>query len=276
MKRPRVIIIRNADKTEAETSLGFVVDTVSRQADVLGTGVIADTASLADKDPDRIILLGGDGSILAVARALDKKQVPIAGVNFGKLGFLAEYSLDDVAEHLEAMLTDDSIVTSRMMIEADIVREGKKIAHSLAVNDCVVHAGPPFRMIELSVSVDGNQLTNSNSDGLVLATPSGSTAYNMSVGGPILQPGTRVIAISPISPHSLTHRPLVVTGDSTIEVLARRATAGTTVVVDGQVSFNFKNDDRLVVKRADQEFKLVHNPAQPRWYTLTKKLKWGQ
>ncbi|MHC4442463.1 MAG: NAD(+)/NADH kinase [Planctomycetota bacterium] len=275
-KRPSVIVIRNPEKPEAASALEGVVRTLSPKADVLGTGVIDDTDSLADKGPNRVIVLGGDGSILAVARALGDRQVPIVGVNFGKMGFLAEYSLEDVTKYIQALIEDDSIVTSRMMIEAVIMRDGEEIARSLAVNDCVVHAGPPYRMIQLSISVDGDHLTNANSDGLVLAAPSGSTAYNMSVGGPIVQPGTRVMVISPISPHSLTHRPLVVTGDSTIEVMAHHATAGTTVVVDGQVPYSFRIGDRLIVRQADHDFKLVHNPAHPPWYTLTQKIKWGQ
>jgi len=275
-QRSRVVIIRNPDKPDVEANLNSVVDTVSQAAEVLDTGVIADTARLSELNPDRIIVLGGDGSILAVARALNDRQVPIAGVNFGKLGFLAEYSLEDVGLYLDALLSDPSIVTSRMMIEAVLTRNGSQIARSLAVNDCVIHAGHPYRIIELSISVDGDHLTDANGDGLVLSTPSGSTAYNMSVGGPILQPGTRVIAISPISPHSLTHRPLVVKQDSRIEVRTRRANPGTTMVLDGQVAINFRVGDCLTVTHAKHDFHLVHNPAQPHWYTLTRKLKWGQ
>jgi len=274
--RPSVIIIRNPDKPEAEATMTSLVAAMGQRARVLATGVLAETESLAEAGPDRIIVLGGDGSILAVGRALGNRQVPMVGVNFGKLGFLAEFSLEDVEVHLDAILTDATIVSRRMMIEATVTRDGARVARSLAVNDCVVHAGPPYRMIELFISVDGDHLTNVSGDGLVLATPSGSTAHNMSVGGPIVQPGTRAIVLSPISPHSLTHRPLVVARDSTIEVLAGQVNKGTTVVIDGQVSLPVQTGDRLTVRRYPHDFQLVHNPGQPRWYTLTQKLGWGQ
>ncbi len=275
-RRRRVAIIRNPNKPEAEATLTSLARVLGQQADVVATGVIADAESLAGTNPDRIIVLGGDGSILAVVRALRDRQVPIAGINFGKLGFLAEFSLDELQQQLDAVLNDPAIVSSRMMIDAAISADGSRIAQSVVANDCVVHAGPPYRMIELSISVDGDHLTRVSGDGLVLATPSGSTAHNMSVGGPIVQPGIRAIILSPISPHSLTHRPLVVVGDSVIEVVACRVNSGTTVVIDGQVSLPLNEGDRLTVRRWPHDFQLVHSPAQPKWHTLTTKLKWGQ
>lgn len=275
-QRPRVAIIRNPDKPDAEATLASVVQDVSTRADVVTTGVLDEAESLASQRLDRVIVLGGDGSILAVARALADRQTPIVGVNFGKLGFLAEFSVEELAEQLEPILSDDRIVSRRMMLETAIARNGDQIARSLAANDCVVRAGPPYRMIDLAITVDGEHLTHLSGDGLVLATPSGSTAHNMSAGGPIVQPGTHGIVLSPISPHSLTHRPLVVAGDATIEVIASRVNPGTTVVIDGQVSLPLAQRDRLTVHRADHDFQLVRNPAQPKWHTLTAKLGWGQ
>ena len=272
----RVAILRNPDKPEAEAILASLVARLNDRAEVAATGLVADAESLAQARPDRIIVLGGDGSILAVARALEHQQVPIVGVNFGKLGFLAEFTLDELFENIDAILDDPAVVSRRMMIEATITRDGATVTRSLAVNDCVVHAGPPYRMIELSISVGTHHLTNVSGDGLVLATPTGSTAHNMSVGGPILQPGTQAIVLSPISPHSLTHRPLIVEAESTIEVTACRVNPGTTVVVDGQVSLPLYVGDRLSVQRSDHYFQLVQNPGQPPWHTLTTKLKWGQ
>ena len=162
------------------------------------------------------------------------------------------------------------------MIEATIRQNGGQTTHSVAANDCVFHAGAPHRMIELSAAVDGVELTRFSGDGLVLATPSGSTAHNMSVGGPIVQPETCAIVLSPISPHSLTHRPLVVAGDSVIEVKAVRVNPGTTLVIDGQVPMPVGAGDRVTVRRWPHDFQLVQNPAQPKWHTLTTKLKWGQ
>ena len=143
------------------------------------------------------------------------------------------------------------------------------------MNDCVIQAGPPFRMIELAVSVDGAELTRFAGDGLIIATPGGSTAHNMSAGGPILQPGLDAIVITPICPHSLTFRPIAVEGDSIIRVVATAVNEGTTARVDGQVSTVFHAGDELIVKRSHQSFQLVRNRANPPWHTLVTKLHWG-
>lgn len=276
MTRPRVVVIYNPDKPHVEATKATLVEDLRRRIDVVATGAIAETTRLAESNPDRLIVLGGDGSILAVVRALKERQVPIIGVNFGKLGFLAEFTAEELDKNLTVAVGDSAIVSPRMMITAEIAGNGRQAAQSVAVNDCVVQAGPPFRMIELSVSVNRDHLTNISGDGLVLATPNGSTAHNMSVGGPILQPETRAIVLSPISAHSLTHRPLVFAGDSVIEVVACSVNDGTTLVIDGQVSLPVHVGDRITVRRWPADFQLVRNPAQAKWHTLTTKLKWGR
>ncbi len=274
--KPKVLILRNPDKPEAATTADQLGETIAKAAEIVGTGVLVDAASLKTHHPDRIIVLGGDGSILAVARELGEQQVPIAGVNLGKLGFLAEFSTADLTRHLDAILREPGIVSSRMMLDATVRKPDRQTLHALAVNDCVVHAGPPYRMIDLSIAVNGKHLTDFSGDGLIVATPSGSTAHNMSVGGPIVQSDVRAIILTPIGAHSLTHRPLVVSGQSEITVTVRRANSGSMAVIDGQVPLPVREGDHLVVHRANCEFQLVHNPDQPRWYTLTTKLKWGQ
>jgi NAD+ kinase len=272
----RVIMIHNPAKTEAKAATALVAASVERHAQIQATGVVDDTASLARKNPDRIVVVGGDGSILAVARLLADRQIPIIGVNVGKLGYLAEFSPEDVEQHLPAILDDASHVSRRMMIEGTVTRNGQTTENLLAVNDLVVLAGPPFRMIELGITVDGEHLTSVRGDGIVLATPSGSTAHNMSVGGPIIQSEVQAISVAPMSPHSLTHRPLVVSGDSVVDITAHHANKGTTVVVDGQVSLPLNAGDHLTVQRFAHDFQLVRNPAQHHWHTLIQKLKWGQ
>jgi NAD+ kinase len=274
--RPRVVIVRNPTKPEAEATLGSLVQGLEARAELVGNGVVADTPELVAHNPARVIVLGGDGTILAVARAMRDRQIPIVGVNFGKLGFLAEFSQDDVLRHLDAVLSDDTIVSRRIMLQAEVRENGTVHFRSVAVNDCVVHAGPPYRMINLSLTVGGDPLTEFSGDGLVIATPCGSTAHNMSVGGPMVQSEVPAIIITPISPHSLTHRPLVVAGDAVVEVHARQVNGGTSVVIDGQEMHQLVAGQCLVLQRHTQDFLLVHNPTQPRWYTLTKKLRWGQ
>lgn len=272
----RVILVYNPGKTAAKAATTLVAGEIEQHAQIQATGTVDDTATLARKNPDRIVVIGGDGSILAVARLLADHQAPIIGVNVGKLGYLAEFSPEDVRQHLPAILNDASHVSRRMMVEGTVTRNGKSTEHLLAVNDLVVLAGPPFRMIELGITVDGDHLTSVRGDGIVLATPSGSTAHNMSVGGPIIQPEVRAISVAPMSPHSLTHRPLVVSGDSVVEITAHHANKGTTVVVDGQVFLPMNAGDRLTVRRFAHDFQLVRNPAHHDWHTLIQKLKWGQ
>ena len=276
MDRPRVVILRNPAKPDAQAKLASLVERLASCAKVVGTGVIEEAAQLLRERMERILVLGGDGTILAVARELGPRQVPIIGVNFGKLGFLAEFSLEEVTAQLDRVLSDPRLVSRRMMIQASTQRDGATREELIAVNDVVLHGGPPYRMIDLSITVDGDHLTQFSGDGLILATPCGSTAHNMSAGGPIVQSEIRAMIITPISPHSLTHRPLVVSGESRIEVLAQRVNEGTSVVADGQKSIPLQAGDLLVVQRHPHDFQLVHNPAQPRWYTLIKKLRWGR
>jgi NAD+ kinase len=273
---PHVAILRNPSKPDARQKMTALVDLIGDRAKVIATGVIDEAVNLRDERLDRVFVLGGDGSVLSVTRALNNHQSPIIGVNFGKLGYMAEFSFDEIEAHLDAMLTEPGLISHRMMMDCEVTCDGDRRCRSLAVNDVVVHAGPPFRMIELAISVNGTHLTSVFGDGLVLATPNGSTAHNLSVGGPIMQSAVRALAITPISPHSLTHQPLVVEGDSVIDVVAKQANEGTTAVVDGQESWSIHPGDRLRVRRSETDFLLVQNPIQPRWFPLTKKLKWGQ
>jgi len=274
--QPKVAIVRNPSKAEAEAVLASLVASIGRFADVTATGTIAETEELLRTAPDRILVLGGDGSILAVARAMEGRQVPVVGVNFGKLGYLAEYNVDEVNQYLDAILNDPTLISRRMMIQACVLSPDGKVFESVAVNDCVIHAGPPYRMVELLILVDGEQITTVLGDGLVLSTPTGSTAHNMSAGGPIVHSEVSAIVLTPLSPHSLTHRPLVVSGCSTITVVARQVNEGTTVAVDGQVSVPLHTGDQLIVRRHPRDFLLVRNPTRTGWHTLTTKLKWGQ
>ncbi|HON68862.1 MAG TPA: NAD(+)/NADH kinase, partial [Phycisphaerae bacterium] len=148
--RPKVIILRNPTKPAAEAKLASLIDCLSQRAEVIATGVVGEPWRSASARPDRVIVLGGDGSILAVVREMGDEQIPVVGVNFGKLGYLAEFSIEDLARNLDAVLSDDSIVSRRMMIDAVVTSNGGEIKRDRAVNDCVVHAGPPYRMIELS------------------------------------------------------------------------------------------------------------------------------
>jgi len=272
----RIVILHNPAKPDARNVLDRLVDAIGPHAEITATGSIAEAARCAEPRPDRVIVLGGDGSILAVARALGERQVPIVGVNLGKLGYLAEFGAEDVLQHLEAVLTNPDVISTRMMLDLSATRDGQPIFHSLAINDVVIHAGPPYRMIELSIEVDRSHLTRFHGDGLVLATPSGSTAHNMSVGGPLVQAEVRAMVLSPIAPHSFTHRPFVFAGHEVIEIHVRQANEGTTLVVDGQISLSLAPEDHITACQAQVDFQLVRNPSKPKWHTLIEKLRWGR
>jgi NAD+ kinase len=273
MPKPRVYILANPDKEGASRILADLCEWIGDRVELVGAETTRDYSGIASARPDRIIVLGGDGTILGVARALEEHQAPIVGVNLGKLGYLAEFSIDDLKDTFDRVVSSDNAISKRMMLEVTL---NSPAARSLALNDCVVHAGPPFRVIELEVQVDGAHLTTVSGDGLIIATPSGSTAHNMSAGGPILQPGIRAFVLTPLSPHSLTHRPLVVEYDSTIQVTVSQANTGTVVAIDGQATLPLQAGASLTIKRSPIEFRLMRNPKNNRFHTLVTKLQWGQ
>ncbi len=272
----RVYILANPDKPEAVAALEQVGSLVSKTCELIGAECGTDGQAAVDAKADRIIVLGGDGSLIGVARSLGSNQIPLIGINMGKLGFLAEFSIDEVDADFARFLKDDTLITQRTMLRVDISSNGRSAESLLAVNDCVVQAGPPFRIIELGVSIGRTRLTVVGGDGMIVCTPGGSTGHNLSAGGPIMQSGVEAIIITPLNPHSLTHKPLVVEGEAEIEIEAIRANEGTTLIIDGQVSCDFSEGDRVTVRRADSDCLIVRNPRHTRWHKLVSKFHWGR
>jgi NAD+ kinase len=277
VRKPRVFLLGNPAKPDIRTLLDRLAEDVRDCVDVVGTATTEALATARSAAYDLLVVFGGDGTLLGVARAVIDRGVPIAGVNIGKLGFLAEFDLESIRDYLCSLTTLPPPSSTRSVLEVRLERRAGSAAETgLAINDCVVHAGPPFRMITLGVLVDGAWLTEILGDGLVLSTPSGSTAHNMSAGGPVLMSGVRGIGITPICPHSLTHRPLVVEASAHIEVRAIHCNDGTTASLDGQVTIPLREGDRLLARRYENALKLVTCPGRPRWHTLTTKMRWGQ
>ncbi len=272
----RVFILGNPDKAVVHDAIGQVRAFAEKYCEVVGAATGLDAAVALDAGAEFIIVLGGDGTILAVSRSLAERQIPLVGVNFGKLGYLAEFNIDELEAHLKVLLRDDTLVSERAILECCVLRDEVPCFDSLAVNDCVIQAGPPFRVIDMAVRINGDHLTTIVGDGLIVCTPMGSTAHNLSAGGPILQGGVLGIALTPLSPHSLTHRPLVVEYLAEIEIEVQRANHGTAVLFDGQVTFSLRAGDRIRVQRFPACLKLVRNPANPKWHGLVTKLHWGQ
>lgn len=228
------------------------------------------------KDADFAVVFGGDGSIIAAARQVSRTQVPVVGVNIGKLGYLAEFSVEELKSFFPRLRAGNTQIERRMMLLCQVMRNGIERFRSTAVNDVFITAGPPFRMIELKMFVDGQHLSDCVSDGLVSATPTGSTAYSLSAGGPVLSQKMQGIVITPICPHSLSFRPIVIRPDSIIEIKGTRLNKGTTVSIDGQVSLDLEKNDVVRVQRDEQDFLVVNNPLRNEWDTLSTKLGWAE
>ncbi len=246
---------------------------VSQHAQLAGTGF--EFSSAAEK-ADVVIVLGGDGTLISVARAMGDSQIPLVGVNFGKLGFLTPFSLEELIEDFDEVIAANAPTTRRMMLVATVTKaSGQSIFESVCLNDCVIHAGPPFRMISLAVQLDGRQLTQLDGDGLIVCTPTGSTAHNMSAGGPILMAEVDGMVLTPINPHSLTHRPIVINAEGKLAVEITECNPGTTAIIDGQVPCSLEEGDRVDLRAADLRASIVLNPRSAKWQHLVSKLHWG-
>lgn len=225
---------------------------------------------------DLAISVGGDGTLLNAARSLTDAGVPVLGVNRGRLGFLADVMPAEMASRLDRVLGGQYEVEERTLLHAEVYREGECLHESDALNDVVIHKYDIARMIELETRIDGLFLNCQRSDGLVLATPTGSTAYALSGGGPILHPTLQAIVLVPICPHALTNRPIVVNDNALIEVVIHGDnTCEAQVTCDGQVKFPLDTGDRIRVCRKQKTLKLIHPPGHDYYEVLREKLRWG-
>lgn len=275
-KTPRVYLLGNPDKPEVAQALDDLKSFVASHCDVVGAAPRLDGRAAVDAATDRVVVLGGDGTLIGVARSLGADQIPLIGVNVGKLGFLTEFSIDEFKAACPQALTDDGLIGHRMVLETSVRRNGGVTHTNLAINDCVIQAGPPFRIIRLGISIGGRHLTEVAGDGLIVSTPSGSTGHNLSAGGPIMQADVDAIILTPLNPHSLTHKPLVIEHAATIEIEARNVNEGTTAITDGQVSHVLSQGDRITIRRFRRDLLLVRNPRYARWHNLVSKLHWGK
>ncbi|MHC4627882.1 MAG: NAD(+)/NADH kinase [Planctomycetota bacterium] len=294
---PKLVIFGDAQKQGVSDAIAEFVRFARDRAEVLAHYSIEDVkgsdtcdgnsrAAVSPKaeilkECDFAVVFGGDGSIISAARNLSRASIPLIGVNVGKLGFLAEFSVGELKDFFPSLTTEKVTTYRRMMLRCRVLAgsgrsdPAEKFC-SAAVNDVFIAAGPPFRAIELQILVDGQSLAGCVSDGLIVSTPTGSTAYNLSAGGPILSPKLEAMVVTPICPHSLSFRPIVINAESTIEVVGTRVNEGTTVSIDGQVSLSLSSDDVVRVEREDSDFLLVNNPLRSQWDTLATKLRWAE
>jgi len=246
-----------------------------------------DTASLAglssphqkSKVPslvEMVIVLGGDGTLLSVARLVEGKDVPILGVNLGGLGFLTEVTVEELFSTLEKIFKNEFVTDDRLMLKATVHRQGERVAQSLVLNDVVISKGTLARMIKLEIFINHQFVTALRGDGLILASPTGSTAYSLSAGGPIINPSVEAMVLTPISPHTLTNRPIVIPNNVHIEVVSKTREEGTTVTFDGQVGFSLRAEDVVEIWTAESKIKLIRSPQRNYYEVLRRKLKWGE
>lgn len=229
---------------------------------------------------DLVVVLGGDGTLIGMAGRIARAgvDVPIAGVNFGSLGFLTEITLDELYSTLEAVLDGTASIDERTMLRARTIRDGKVFAERLALNDVVITRGALSRIIDLAVAVDGRAVMRVRADGLIVATGTGSTAYNLAAGGPIVHPALDAVLLTPIAPHMLTNRPVVIPGSSVVSVAPRMDDGNDEVfvTVDGQWGHPLQPEDVIHMERADRPLRLVRTSTRSYFDVLRQKLKWGE
>jgi len=232
---------------------------------------------LAKVEADLAIVLGGDGSILRAAHQMGHNQIPVLAVNLGRLGFLANLSPEELPAALEELSAKGVAprVVEHLMIDCRVLRQGNLVAEQLALNEVSVQTGPAYSMIDVDLYIDSEQVTTYSCDGLIIATPVGSTAHSLSAGGPILRKELQAVVISPISPHTLTNRPLVDSADRVYELAIAKADPGASVIVDGRVLSTLEPHDRVRVEKASVRFKMVESPPHSYYRTLREKLGWG-
>lgn len=236
--------------------------------DVMDLNVMGDKIDLA-------IVFGGDGTMLKIARTLAPLGIPLVGVNQGRLGFLTDISLDTMQQTIAAMLEGNFVTEQRMLLSTCIFRDETAIFNSLAFNEVVVHRGNISSMIEFEVRIDGEYLYHQRADGLIVATPTGSTAYALSAGGPILHPSLDLIALVPVCPHTLSNRPIVVKSESRLEILPHRI-SDARVHFDSHSYFNIQENDKVVISRLTQPACLLHPVGHSYYRTLREKLLWNK
>lgn len=242
------------------------------------TRIVSEKSALPGR-VDMVLVLGGDGTLIGMADRIAEAgaSTPILGVNFGSLGFLTEVTLPELYRSLESALSGQAFLESRMMLQACVTNNGEVLTRSVALNDAVITKTARSRMLDLSVHVGDEFVTRVRADGLIVATPTGSTAYNLSAGGPIVRPDVDAMLVTPIAPHTLTNRPIVIPGHSTVRVHPNVDERDEVVfTLDGQSTFSLHAGDEVLVSRSNQALRLIRPTTRSYFEVLRTKLKWGE
>ena len=276
MPRPRVILLANHERPEIRRVVDEMRRDIGRFADIVAEVEANGDPLPEDLQADLAIAVGGDGTLISQARRVVDRGLPLVGVNFGRLGFLAAYDVHSLIQHADVVFADDPPIHEHMMLKATVrAGDGSVVTEAISLNDCVVTAGHDFRLIELGLSVDGTQGPGLRGDGVIVATPVGSTAYNVSAGGPIVHPMQEAIIITPLAAYSLAFRPIVLCADSELRIDIHQANEGTTLVLDGQASVPLKAGQSILLKQYERKVRFVSNPSTTFWGILQEKLNWA-
>lgn len=236
---------------------------------------LAETESELAENVDLIVSLGGDGTMLSVARFIGTRQVPVLGVNLGSLGYLTEFTKEELFVALEELREGSFDLDRRMLLDVRLTRGNEIVASQRALNEAVVNFGSPVRMVELECRINGMFVNSFRADGMILATPTGSTAYSLSAGGPIVHPSMSAILLTPICPHTLSNRPVVVPGESVVDLIFPASNDVLMLTVDGQVQIALLSGDKITVLRSQTTFDLIRPTNRNYFEVLRRKLKWG-
>jgi NAD+ kinase len=270
----RVIVLGFAGRPNVVRRIAHLLPLIQQHVTVVASDFTGQS-DLSKVEADLAIVLGGDGSILRAAHQMGNRQLPVLAVNLGRLGFLADLSADEAIQLLPVLARGEVPVVEHLMFECRVFRAGEQVHEDLGLNEVAVLTGPPFAIMDVVLYVDSEEVTTYSCDGLMIATPVGSTAHSLSAGGPILRKDLQAFVISPISPHTLTHRPVVDSADRIYELMVVNPRPETSVVVDGRVCCTLQPGDRIRIQRAAARFKLVSAAGHSYYRTLREKLGWS-
>ncbi len=275
--KPKVAVFGAVNSPRVKKHADAMLKVINDHVDV----VFSDFDSGTDSDQplqvaaDFVITLGGDGTILRSAKRIADRAIPVLGVNLGRLGFLAGIPVEEIDQTLDDVLAGNYQIIDHLMFDCVVQKDGEQVAETLGLNETAILGGPPFSIMEVDLYVDGELVTTYSCDGLIISTPVGSTAHSLSAGGPILRKDLWAFVIQPISPHTLTMRPVVDTAERVFSVSVRNPSKSTSVVVDGNTIANLGTDDRVTIRQADESFRMIEVSRHGYYRTLREKLGWG-
>lgn len=273
-QRPRVLLLGSGERPRVQQAATSLRPLIEQYTEI----VLCDfdyREDLSQYPADFAIVLGGDGSILRAAKQMGSHQIPLLGVNLGRLGFLADISPDELTYCLPQLVTGRCTIIQHLMFNCTVIRGDQTLDTHLGLNEMAILGGPPYSMLYIDLYVDSDLVTTYSCDGLIISTPVGSTAHSLSAGGPILRKDLQAFVVLPISPHTLTVRPLVDTADRVYEAHVRESNESTSVVVDGVTIHRLTAEDRVRVQRAEPSFQMIEIDDRKYYRTLREKLGWG-